>query len=68
MSDATQGDNLEQSEAPLLEHLVELRARLLWVVGVFIIVLSGCLFFASEIYLLSLYCVSALPFHRAGAV
>ena len=61
MSDATQGDNLEQSEAPLLEHLVELRARLLWVVGVFIIVLSGCLFFASEIFAILLW-----PFEQAA--
>ncbi len=35
---------------PLLEHLVELRNRLMWAVGVLFIVFLGCYFVAEEIF------------------
>ncbi|TNC98257.1 MAG: sec-independent protein translocase protein TatC [Stygiobacter sp.] len=35
---------------PLLDHLVELRRRLLWSVLAFVIVFAGCFYFAADIY------------------
>ena len=43
-------DPLGASEAPLLDHLIELRARLLLVLAVFAATLSVCLFFAGDIF------------------
>ncbi|MHB9880906.1 twin-arginine translocase subunit TatC [Pacificimonas sp. ICDLI1SI03] len=37
MSDSSEADELDASKAPLLEHLIELRTRLLWSVGAFLI-------------------------------
>src|SRR5688572_12703468 len=38
------------SAQPLMNHLVELRSRLLWVCGIFALATVGCYFFASAIY------------------
>jgi sec-independent protein translocase protein TatC len=54
-------DTISASDAPLLDHLVELRTRLLWVLGVFGVTLSVCLFFAGEIFALLLW-----PFEQAA--
>lgn len=42
----------EQSEKtmPLLEHLIELRKRLLYTVLVFLLILAGCFYFAQNIF------------------
>lgn len=55
------GDEIAQSEAPLIEHLVELRTRILWIIGIFIIALIGCLSFADDIFRLLL-----IPYERAA--
>jgi sec-independent protein translocase protein TatC len=54
-------DPLGASEAPLLDHLIELRARLLWVLAVFAATLSVCLFFAGDIFAFLLW-----PFEQAA--
>jgi sec-independent protein translocase protein TatC len=43
-------DELEHTRAPLIEHLIELRKRLLYCVVGFVIVFGVCLYFASDIY------------------
>ncbi|MBI2241397.1 MAG: twin-arginine translocase subunit TatC [Magnetospirillum gryphiswaldense] len=40
----------EDKTMPLLDHLVELRQRLLWSVLAFVIVFAACFYFASDIY------------------
>jgi len=55
------GETLQGSEAPLLEHLIELRNRLLWIIGVFVVALSGCLFFAGDIFAILLW-----PYEQAA--
>lgn len=43
-------DNVDQNSRPLKEHLIELRARLLWVIGAMVIGTGICLFFVEPIY------------------
>ncbi len=43
-------DELAGSEAPLLDHLIELRKRLIRAIIVLILLLIGCFFFASTIF------------------
>ncbi len=52
MTDAIESDvdELESTRAPLIEHLVELRKRLLYCVVGFVAVFGVCLYFASDIY------------------
>lgn len=47
MSEAGEGD---KSTAPLLDHLIELRNRLLWCVLALALCFGVCLYFASEIF------------------
>jgi sec-independent protein translocase protein TatC len=42
--------DLDETKAPLLEHLIELRRRLLWSVGVLALLFAGCLTFARDIF------------------
>ena len=44
-------DEMEASRAPLLDHLKELRERLIWSIGALIIAALGCYYFADQIYL-----------------
>jgi sec-independent protein translocase protein TatC len=53
--------DLDDTKAPLLEHLVELRRRLLWSVGVLAALFSICLYFAKPIF-----GVLVQPLLRAG--
>lgn len=39
-----------QEAQPLVEHLIELRKRLMWAIGAIIIVLAGLLYFSNDIY------------------
>ena len=43
-------DELDKSKAPLLEHLIELRRRLLWSVAALGIAFAICLYFAEPIF------------------
>ncbi len=42
--------DIDETKAPLLEHLIELRRRLLWSFGTLIIAFFGCLYFAKPIF------------------
>jgi sec-independent protein translocase protein TatC len=53
--------DIDDTKAPLLEHLVELRRRLLWSVGVLAALFSICLYFAKPIF-----GVLVQPLLRAG--
>ena len=52
---------LEASRAPLMDHLVELRTRLIWCVVAFVIAFGVCFYFADPIYRFLLH-----PFEVAG--
>lgn len=43
-------DNIDASTAPLLEHLIELRTRLIWCVATLVIAIIGSFFFADQIF------------------
>lgn len=53
--------DIDESRAPLLDHLIELRKRLLWCVGAFAIGFALCLYFAEPIF-----GVLVQPLLRAG--
>ncbi|MBL8780513.1 MAG: twin-arginine translocase subunit TatC [Alphaproteobacteria bacterium] len=42
--------HIEASRAPLLDHLIELRKRLMWSLVGFVVAFVGCYFFAEQIY------------------
>ena len=42
--------DIDDSKAPLMEHLVELRRRLLWSLGALILAFAVCLYFAKPIF------------------
>jgi sec-independent protein translocase protein TatC len=46
----TEQDEIEKSSAPLIEHLMELRRRLIWCIAGFFIAFLGCFFFARRIF------------------
>lgn len=48
MSD--QDDEVEKSSAPLIEHLIELRRRLIWSLGGFFVAFLVCFFFAKHLF------------------
>ena len=54
-------DDLEDSKAPLLDHLIELRKRLLWSVLALAIAFLSCVYFARHIL-----SVLVAPLHYAG--
>ncbi len=43
-------NDIDESKAPLLEHLIELRQRLLWCVAALAVTFAICLYFADEIF------------------
>ncbi|QPC87563.1 twin-arginine translocase subunit TatC [Mesorhizobium sp. NBSH29] len=43
-------DDIEKSSAPLIEHLIELRSRLMWALGGFFIAFLVCFFFAKQLF------------------
>ena len=43
-------DEIERSSAPLIEHLIELRRRLIWSLGGFFIAFLVCFFFAKRLF------------------
>lgn len=48
-------DEIDSTKAPLVEHLIELRKRLMWSMIAIFIGFLGCFFFANEIYDILLY-------------
>jgi sec-independent protein translocase protein TatC len=57
----TDDDEVEASRAPLLDHLTELRSRLIWSLSVLGIAALACFAFAEQIYLALM-----LPFNRVA--
>ena len=49
MNDQSKPD-LDESKAPLIEHLIELRQRLLWSVAALTVAFLISMFFADEIF------------------
>lgn len=49
MSESDQ-DEIEKSSAPLIEHLIELRRRMMWAIGGFFIAFLVCFFFAKQLF------------------
>jgi sec-independent protein translocase protein TatC len=41
---------IEATKAPLMDHLIELRSRLIWALAAFGLAFIGCFFFAKQIY------------------
>ncbi len=46
----TEQDEMEKSSAPLIEHLIELRTRLIWSIGGFFVAFLVCFFFAKHLF------------------
>jgi sec-independent protein translocase protein TatC len=47
---SAEDDEIEKSSAPLIEHLIELRRRLMWSIGGFFVAFIGCFFYAKELF------------------
>jgi sec-independent protein translocase protein TatC len=43
-------NDIEKSSAPLMDHLIELRRRLMWSIGGFLIAFLVCFFFAKQLF------------------
>ncbi len=43
-------EDIDASKAPLIEHLIELRQRLMWSIGAVLIMFVVCFYFATDIY------------------
>jgi sec-independent protein translocase protein TatC len=50
MTDTTDEAHIEASRAPLIDHLIELRTRLIRSLIAFVVLLIGCFIFATQIY------------------
>lgn len=48
-------DEIESSRAPLIEHLIELRSRLIWAVAAIAVAFVICFIFATQIFNILLY-------------
>jgi sec-independent protein translocase protein TatC len=47
---AQDDDPINDKPMPLIDHLMELRTRLLWSVGAFVIAFAVCYYFSTQIY------------------
>ena len=47
---STEVDEVEASSAPLIEHLIELRRRLIWSIAGFFVAFVGCFFVAKHLF------------------
>jgi len=47
---STEVDEVEASSAPLIEHLIELRRRLMWSIAGFFVAFIGCFFVAKHLF------------------
>ena len=50
MTGETQQDELEDSKMPLIDHLIELRNRLMWAIGAILIAFLLCYAVSDKIY------------------
>ncbi|MEE2879692.1 MAG: twin-arginine translocase subunit TatC [Pseudomonadota bacterium] len=48
--DITDDDEMESSRAPLLDHLIELRSRLIWSIAALAVATAACFFVARPLY------------------
>jgi len=62
--DRTEADELDKSKAPLLDHLIELRRRLLWSVVTLGVTFAICLYFARPIFAFLVQPLIAAGQHR----
>ncbi|MBL1234759.1 MAG: twin-arginine translocase subunit TatC, partial [Rhodobiaceae bacterium] len=53
--------DIEDSRAPLMAHLIELRSRLMWSVAAIVVMFGICFYFAEDIFNILLY-----PYERAA--
>lgn len=56
-------NEIDDTQAPLLDHLIELRRRLLWSLAALVVAFAGCLYFARSIFV-----VLVAPLKAAGQV
>jgi sec-independent protein translocase protein TatC len=56
-------EDIEATKAPLMEHLIELRRRLIWSVAAILIAFAVCFYFARDLYNLLLW-----PYRLAAGV
>jgi len=47
---SNEDDEVDKSSAPLIDHLIELRSRLMWSIGGFFIAFLVCFFFAKDLF------------------
>lgn len=47
---SNEDDEIDKSSAPLIEHLIELRRRLMWAIGGFFVAFLVCFFFAKQLF------------------
>ena len=59
---SAENDEIEKSSAPLIEHLIELRKRLMWAIGGFFVAFLVCFYFAKQLFNLLV-----IPFQWATA-
>ena len=50
MTTSADDDEINKSSAPLIEHLIELRTRLMWSLGGFFVAFLVCFFFAKDLF------------------
>ena len=55
MINETDEAEIEASRAPLLDHLIELRSRLIKSLAAFVVMFFGCFFFSRHIYNILVY-------------
>jgi sec-independent protein translocase protein TatC len=51
MADDTKDGDIDDKKMPLLDHLVELRSRLMWSMGALLVAFLACFAFAEHVYL-----------------
>ncbi|GGB54252.1 sec-independent protein translocase protein TatC [Roseibium aquae] len=54
-------EDIDASKAPLIEHLIELRQRLIWSIGAILVMFVVCFFFATDIFN-----ILVVPYERAA--
>ena len=50
MANTTDEDVIDDKPMPLIDHLIELRQRLIWSIGAFVLCFAVCYYFSTQIY------------------